>query len=85
MHQAIEKVRPARQSAQEITAALTAKGVAASLQSKNVVRVQLGRESAMFYPTSNQWQYRGKVHRGGLAAFQEWAITKTLEARNAEE
>jgi len=41
-------------------------------QSKNVFRVQTPEGAVMYYPPSNKWQHRGKVHRGDVKAFQGW-------------
>lgn len=53
-------------------AALTALGVAAREQSKNVFRVDTDWGAVMYYPSSNTWQHKGKTHRGDVQAFTTW-------------
>ena len=59
---------------------LTALGIDAKMQSKNVYRIEFAeREVVMYYPSSNSWQHRGKVHRGTPAQLKTW-----LEAKAAQ-
>lgn len=48
-------------------------GIPAQEQSKNVFRIEFGdRQTAMYYPTSGKWQYRGKTHRGSPEELGQW-------------
>jgi len=47
-------------------------GIPAREQSKNVFRVDTAHGAVMYYPPSNKWQHRGKVHRGDVSSFQGW-------------
>ena len=59
---------------------LSALGINAHEQSKNVFRIEFGeREVAMYYPSFNKWQHRGKVHHGTPAQLKTW-----LEAKAAQ-
>lgn len=47
-------------------------GIPAREQSKNVFRIDTEHGAVMYYPPSNKWQHRGKVHRGDVQAFKGW-------------
>ena len=47
-------------------------GIPAREQSKNVFRIDTEHGAVMYYPPSNKWQHRGKVHRGDIKSFHGW-------------
>ncbi len=47
-------------------------GIPAREQSKNVFRIDTEYGAVMYYPPSNKWQHRGRVHRGDLDSFKTW-------------
>lgn len=52
---------------------LTALGIDAKLQSKNVYRIEFAaREVVMYYLSSNSWQHRGKVYRDTPEQLKSW-------------
>ena len=52
---------------------LTALGIDAKMQSKNVYRIEFAeREVVMYYLSSNSWQHRGKVYRGTPEQLKSW-------------
>jgi len=53
---------------------LLCSGIPIREQGKNVFRVDIERGAVMYYPPSNKWQYRGKVHRGNVLEFKTWLL-----------
>jgi len=51
-------------------------GIPAHEQSENVFRIDTQYGAVMYYPPSNKWQHRGKVHRGNLDSFKGWLINR---------
>jgi len=51
---------------------LTEMGIPAREQSKNVFRIDTEHGAVMYYPPSNKWQHRGRVHRGDVKSFKGW-------------
>lgn len=51
---------------------LTALGIDAKLQSKNVYRIKFAEREVMYYLSSNSWQHRGKVYRGTPEQLKSW-------------
>lgn len=47
-------------------------GIPAREQPKNVFRIDTEHGAVMYYPPSNKWQHRGKVHRGDINSFKGW-------------
>lgn len=47
-------------------------GIPALEQSKNVFRIDTEHGAVMYYPPSNKWQHRGRVHRGDVKSFKGW-------------
>ena len=59
---------------------LLALGIDAKLQSKNVYRIEFAeREVAVYYPSSNSWQHRGKVYRGTPEQLKSWLKTRSSQ------
>ena len=59
---------------------LLALGINAHEQSKNVFRIEFGeREVAMYYPSSDKWQHRGKVYRGTPEQLKSWLETRSSQ------
>lgn len=59
---------------------LTALGIDAKLQSKNVYRIEFAeREVVMYYLSSNSWQHRGKVYRGTPEQLKSWLKTRSSQ------
>lgn len=55
---------------------LQAMGIPAREQSKNVFRIDTEHGAVMYYPPSNKWQHRGRVHRGDVQSFKGWLINQ---------
>ena len=47
-------------------------GIPAREQSKNVFRIDTENGAVMYYPPSNKWQHRDRVHRGDVQSFKGW-------------
>ena len=48
-------------------------GIPAFEQSKNVFRIDhLELGTVMYYPSSNKWQHRSRIHQGNVNSFQGW-------------
>lgn len=57
-------------------ASLKTSGIDFTEQSKGVIRITVERGVVMYYPSSNKWQYKGKVMHGGVPALVAYLLNQ---------